>query len=86
MAVGLDDLVEYVAVDEIRLLPGEVAKIFEFEKTVEAIDKGISSVQSHRQGCDMLLMFRQIARVTKEFERETATDVPAVHVSIFARI
>lgn len=61
MAVGLDDLVEYVAVDEIRLLPGEVAKIFEFEKTVEAIDKGISCVESHRQGCNMLLMSCQIA-------------------------
>ena len=60
MGVGLDYLVEYVAVDEVRLLPGEVAQILELGKAIEAIDKSVASVQSHRQGCDMLLMSCQI--------------------------
>lgn len=85
MAVGLDDLVEYVAVNKIRLLPGEVAQMLEFEKALKAINKGISGVQSHRQGCDMLLMSCQIARGAEQSERETTADLPAVHVSILSQ-
>ena len=80
--VGLDDFVEDVTVDEVRLLPGKVAQVLELEKAIEAINESISSVQFDRQGCNMLLMSRQIARRAEEFAWKTTTDFPAVYVSM----